>query len=371
MPDYIEPTFRDEVRRFLSHALTESLRTAGRNTIGVYSDIAACRVWHRRLFEQGWIAPAWPQAHGGTGWSAMQRLYFERACAANDAPVLFAGGLRSLGPLLIERGTPEQRARYLPAILDGRDLWCQGFSETGAGSDLAQLKTRARRDGGDYIVDGAKIWTTGAQVANRMFALVRTTTEAKPQNGITFLLVDMGSPGISVRPLQTLSGEPEFNEVFFDDVRIPVSERVGEENEGWAVAKALMRLARSNNTTSGLLRCAFRRACHEESGGAPLFATKLAALACRLDVFEAMELRTLSLAGVDGVSDVEASLLKVTATELHQDITTLVLERAAYRALVEPDALVSAKYFATRAASIYSGTNETHRNLIARHCLDL
>ncbi|MBS0411995.1 MAG: acyl-CoA dehydrogenase family protein, partial [Proteobacteria bacterium] len=196
-----EAAFVAEVDRFLARALTDDLREAGRRTIGVHSDIAASRLWHQRLHDQGWIAPAWPKAHGGTGWTPRQRFLFDRACSANDAPVLFATGLRSLGPLLIEMGTPAQKARFLPAILSGRDLWCQGFSEPGAGSDLAALSTRAVRDGDTYVIDGAKIWTTGAHLANRMFALVRTSTGAKKQQGLTFLLVDMDSPGLTVRPI--------------------------------------------------------------------------------------------------------------------------------------------------------------------------
>ena len=209
---------------------------------------------------RGWIAPAWPTAHGGAGWPKWQQLLFESECAANDAPVLFAGGLRNVGPLLIAIGTPQQKARYLPAILDGRDLWCQGFSEPGAGSDLAALRTRAVADGDCYIVDGSKIWTTGAHFANRMFCLVRTLTSARPQAGITFLMIDMPSEGLTVRPIRSLAGDHEFNEVIFDGVRVPKANRVGEENDGWAVAKQLMGYARASNTTSGQLRRAFRRA---------------------------------------------------------------------------------------------------------------
>lgn len=369
------PVFLDEVRRFLSEALTPDLRAAGRNTIGVHSDIAACRIWHRRLFEHGWIAPAWPIEHGGTQWTPEQRLLFERECAANDAPVLFAGGLRSLGPLLIAMGTDEQRRKYLPAILDGSDLWCQGFSETGAGSDLAALQTRARATNDHYVVSGSKIWTTGAHIANRMFCLVRTARGAKPQHGITFLLVDMASPGLSVRPIQSLSGDHEFNEVRFDNVRVPVANRVGAEDEGWTVAKRLMTFARANNTTSGLLRRTLRRAealLESHAGGD---SGALCEIECRLRAFEVLELRILAAGRTDGVSSVHASMIKTLATELHQDITALALEAAGPAAFATGDDLLGpwlgagkfagAKYLETRAASIYSGTNETHRNLIA------
>ena len=175
-----DAAFLAEVRAFLAEALTPDLREAGRRTLGVHSDIAACRLWHQRLFRRGWIAPGWPVAHGGTGLTPRQRFLFDRECALNDAPVLFAGGIRSLGPLIIEMGTPLQQARYLPVILSGEDLWAQGFSEPGAGSDLARIATRAEREGDHYRVTGAKIWTTGAHLANRMFALVRTETGEKP-----------------------------------------------------------------------------------------------------------------------------------------------------------------------------------------------
>jgi acyl-CoA dehydrogenase len=188
--------FGTEVRAFLARRLTPDLRKAGRETTGVHSAIGACRIWHRRLFEKGWIAPAWPVAHGGTGWDSMRRFMFEQECARNDAPILFATGLRSIGPLLIAAGTPEQKLHYLPRILSGEDLWCQGFSESNAGSDLAALSVRAVPRGDAYVVTGRKLWTTGAHLANRMFALVRTQSGGKPQHGITFLLIDMASPGL-------------------------------------------------------------------------------------------------------------------------------------------------------------------------------
>jgi acyl-CoA dehydrogenase len=357
--------FLAEVDRFLARALTPDLREAGRNTIGTYSDIRACRIWHRRLFERGWIAPAWPIEHGGTGWTPVQRMLFERACAENDAPILFAGGIRTLGPLLIAMGTPQQRARYLPAILNGTDLWCQGFSETGAGSDLAALTTRAVRVGDHYVVNGSKIWTTGAHIADRMFCLVRTAAGERPQDGITFLLIDMASSGISVRPIVSIAGEHEFNEVIFDRVRVPAENRVGDENEGWSAAKLLMRFARSNNTTSGLLRRALRRAARDlEAAGERDIASsrlKLAEAECELVAFESLELKIMSSARSQGMSGAQASMLKTVATELHQKLTAIGLD-------IGPGwceaGFATRKYFGTRAASIYSGTNETHRNLI-------
>ena len=254
VPEFDDRTFLAPVRAFLAAALTPDLRAAGRATLGVHSDMAAGREWHRRLFERGWIATAWPVAWGGTGWTARQRFMFDRECALNDAPILFAGGIRSLGPLLIEMGTPEHRARFIPKILSGEDLWCQGFSETGAGSDLVAVTTRAAPAGETYRVTGSKIWTTGAHLANRMFAIVRTAGAERPSRGLTFLLIDMASPGLTVVPIIGLAGDHEFNQVFFDGVEVPMCNRVGAEGEGWGVAKRLMQLARSNNTPAALVR---------------------------------------------------------------------------------------------------------------------
>jgi len=377
-----EQSFRAEVQAFLDAQLTPELRAAGRATVGTHSEIWASRLWHERLYERGWIAPAWPAEHGGTGWTARQRLIFDRQCALNDAPVLFAGGLRNVGPLLIALGTPAQREFYLPRILSGADLWCQGYSEIAAGSDLAALRTSARRDGDHYVVSGRKIWTTGADLANRMFALVRTNSDGKPQQGITFLLIDMHTPGIAVRPVATLSGEAEFNEVIFDEVRVPVSERVGAENDGWSVAKTLMYYARSSNTTCGLLRRALRRTeALRDSCSAPIdhaTARRLLEVELQLAALERIEYES---AGRESRADQEfhASTMKLLATELHQKITEIALELAGPHAIEQrdagralcatPQAHASAKYFATRAATIYSGTSEVHRNILGRQLL--
>lgn len=381
-PDLFDPKkFLDEVRAFIREALTPDLRRAGRDTIGTHSEIAACRAWHRRLYERGWIAPAWPKEFGGTGWSVHQRLLFDRECAENDAPVLFASGIRNVGPLLIHEGTEDQKHRFLPAIRDGSAFWCQGFSEPTAGSDLACLRTQAKKQGESYIVTGSKIWTTGAQHANWMFCLVRTAQSQRPQDGITFLLLDMHTPGLSVRPIKTLDGGQEFCEVFFDSVPVPAANRVGEENGGWSVAKRLMRYARSSNTTSGMLRRTMRRAVRLIELGQPPnpdWQFRLAHLECMLTTFEATEDKILQAAPLEGIDDRQASTLKILATELHQEICTLGLEAAGYSAAPLPEQtkpleialedgnFAIQKYLATRAASIYSGTNETHRNLMAK-----
>jgi acyl-CoA dehydrogenase len=378
------------VRAFLDRALTPDLRAAGRATLGVHSDLAAGLIWHRRLYEQGWIAPAWPKAWGGTGWSTRQRFLFDRECALNDAPVLFAAGVRSIGPLLIEMGSPQQRARYIGPILAGDDLWCQGFSEPEAGSDLVAVKTRAVRDGDRYIVDGSKIWTTGAHLANRMFALVRTADGDRPSRGLTFLLIDMASPGLSVAPILGLAGEHEFNQVFFDSVAVPVENRIGPENEGWAVARRLMQLARSNNTPSALVRRVLRRAAvaiaeagPEIEGGAR---RRLAALSIEMEAFEALELRALAGGAVDPDDPRASSVLKMVGSELHQKVAELAMEvraphAAALAALqgpatpigdepgLAPGAQAMAKHLSVRAATIYSGTSEIQRDIVARYLL--
>ena len=380
-----EAAFLNEVRAFLDEALTPDLRRAGRLTFGVHADIDASRLWHQRLHERGWVAPAWPKAWGGAGWTARQRFLFDRECALNDAPVMFAGGVRSVGPLLIEMGTPLQRARYIPAILSGADQWCQGFSEPGAGSDLAAISTRAVRDGEHYIVNGSKIWTTGAHHANRMFAIVRTDDSGRKQEGLTFLLIDMDSPGLTISPILDLNGAHEFNQVFFDDVRVPVAGRVGEENEGWGVAKRLMQLARSNNTPAALVRRVLRRTAQAVANAGeslePELRTRLASLEIELLAFEQMELRALPDGRPSQGDQTAPSMLKMVGSELHQRVAALALEIAGPTALatleaiglagpeIDAGAYALAKHFAVRAATIYSGSSETQRNIIARTLL--
>jgi alkylation response protein AidB-like acyl-CoA dehydrogenase len=357
-----DPAFRRRVDSFLDTALTEELRAAGRVTTGLKSSPEACTVWREKLCERGWFAPSWPVEHGGAGWSTEQRLYFENACAARDAPILQSSGVRTIGPLIISEGSPEQKARYLPAILSGTHEWCQGFSEPQAGSDLSALTLRAERDGEDFILTGSKLWTSFAQYATHMFLLARCDPQSTGGAGLVFLLVEMDRPGITVKPIRFIDGDCETNEVFFDRVRTPAADRIGDIGAGWKAAKRLMAIARSNNTTTGLLRRALRAAqrgvmtqdCEDD----PLRA-KLAALARRIDEFEAFEIHVS--AGRIGVAEGPAtSALKLIATELHQAITEVGLDSAA-----DTD-FAQAKYFATRAATIYSGTSEVHRNILAQ-----
>ena len=380
-----EAAFVAEVRAFLDEALTPDLREAGRNTLGVHSDIAACRLWHSRLYARGWAAPAWPKAWGGAGWTARQRFLFDRELVANDAPVLFAGGIRSLGPLLIEMGTPDQQACYIQPILRGDDLWAQGFSEPGAGSDLAAISTRAVPVPGGYRVTGSKIWTTGAHHSNRMFAIVRTGDFERRQQGLTFLLLDMDSPGLTVRPILDLTGEREFNEVFFDGVFVPEGNRVGPENDGWTVAKRLMTLARSNNTPSALVARSLRRAAEAVVGGGeaiePSLRRRLTGLQIELDAFAQLELAALPSGRAETGAATTPSMLKLIGSELHQRVCELAMEAAGPQAGaslaaiglngegLDQGARAMARYLCLRAASIYSGTSETQRNLIARQLL--
>lgn len=388
-PSLSDADFLSMVREFLAEALTPELRTAGQRTLGVHSDIEACRVWHARLFARGWIAPAWPRTWGGAGWTTRQRFLFDRECALNDAPTLFAGGLRSLGPLLIEQGTDDQRSRYLGPILSGADLWCQGFSEPGAGSDLAAVACRAVRQGDRYVVTGSKLWTTGAHIANRMFGLFRTADGVRRQDGLTFLLLDMDSPGLTVSPILDLSGEHEFNQVFFDGVAVPVANRVGEEGEGWRMARRLMQLARANNTPAAVVRRALREAAEALLAGPaaePGLRRRLAALAVEVEAFEQLELASLPSGRANADDPITPSMLKLVGTELKQRVVALRLEiagdaaAASLRGLGVADGLpggevldagarAMARHLAVRAASIYSGSSEMQRDVIARRLL--
>jgi alkylation response protein AidB-like acyl-CoA dehydrogenase len=244
--------FRDEVRAFLADALTPELKAAAGLTTSVFTDPEFSLPWQRKLHPKGWVAPGWPKEYGGPGWNEMQRYIFASECARAGTPGLSPMGLRMVGPCIMKYGTPAQKAFFLPRILTGEDYWCQGYSEPGAGSDLASLSTRADSDGDDYVLNGSKIWTTHAHFANRMFCLVRTRFEGKPQAGITFLLLEMDTPGLSVRPIITLAGEHEVNQVFFDNVRAPKSGRLGAENDGWTVAKYLLEFERGGASAPGL-----------------------------------------------------------------------------------------------------------------------
>ncbi len=389
-----DEAFRSDVRRFLDAKFTPDLREATARQAGVFAEPQVNRRWHRILYEQGWIAPAWPVAYGGAGFSAVQRYVFESELAAAGTPSIPAMGLQMCGPVLIGHGTPEQQARHLPPILSGEAYWCQGYSEPGSGSDLASLQCRAVRDGDDYVVDGTKIWTTHAHHANWMFLLVRTSTEGKPQQGITFLLLDMATPGLTVKPIISISGEHEVNQCFFDGVRIPVSNRVGAENDGWTVAKYLLQFERGGGFQGARLKAALRKIKETaletlRRDDASAFRRRLAELEAEIEAVSFGELRVISgLSTGAPVSDATASMLKLKASETLQKVTELALEGlGVYAPADQRDALgaganapsvgpawgltTTARYLNSRAASIYGGSSEVQRNILARTALGL
>lgn len=358
----VDASFQAAVDAFMARCLTPELQQAGRQTTGLKSARWACHQWRAALLEAGWLAPAWPKRHGGAGWTTQQRLYFEKVCAEQDAPVVMCSGIRTIGPLIIAAGSEAQKQRYLPAILSGEHEWCQGFSEPQAGSDLTALSLRAERDGADFILNGSKIWTSFAQYASHMFLLARCDPDSVRGDGLVFLLVDLASPGIEVRPIPFIDGEAETNQVFFDNVRVAITDRIGEIGDGWAAAKQLMAIARSNNTTTGVLRRALRMAHAEAMQDGemdPALRARFAQLRLEIENFQALESR----AGASGRAincSAPSSVLKLLSTELHQRITELGIEAS------PNSALALKKYFSTRAATIYSGTSEVHRNILMK-----
>jgi alkylation response protein AidB-like acyl-CoA dehydrogenase len=394
-----DEAFRDEVRRFLDDHLTEGLREAGRKTGGVFTDMTAGLRWHKVLAARGWSAPSWPREHGGTGWSATQRYIFARECVAVDAPRIFSMGLRMVGPVIMKFGTPEQKARYLPPIVAGDIVFCQGYSEPGSGSDLASLKTRAVRDGCDYVINGTKIWTTGAHLADHMFCLVRTAADGKPQDGISFVLIDsMETPGLTVKPILTLAGDHEVNQVFFDNVRTPVANRIGPENAGWTVAKYLLEFERGGDAYTPNLYARIediRRIATEEAAdgsgrlaGERAFAERLAEAEMEVQALEMIEMQVLSDLSRGRNPGAVSSAMKIRGSETLQKLDHLGVEALAwYAAPFEPEARLLGHneptvtpewgitamplYLNNRASTIYAGSNEIQRNIIAKAVLGL
>ncbi|MCA0209126.1 MAG: acyl-CoA dehydrogenase family protein [Proteobacteria bacterium] len=364
--------FREEVRAFLATYLPDDIRRSAARATSVFIDPDVSLPWQRILHEKGWAAPDWPAEHGGPGWSEIERYIFAAECARAGAPSLAPMGLKMVAPVIMHYGSPEQRAHYLPRILSGEDYWCQGFSEPGAGSDLAALQLRAVPDGSDYILNGSKIWTTHAHFANRMFALVRTSNEGKPQAGISFLLLDMATPGLTVEPIRTLAGDHEFNQVFFDDVRVPQANRLGGENEGWSVAKHLLTFERGGKYAPGLIgRLEGLRA---RGNLDPVLRSRLDREAVTLQALQALELKAMR--GVGGSPALFASALKILGTETAQRIDTLACDIIGHAAWADADgqtpadlAVAVPRYLNDRAATIYAGSNEIQRDLIARTML--
>ncbi len=387
-----EQEFRDEVRAFLAESLPAELSDkvrAGRELAK-----ADMERWHGVLNDKGWLAITWPEDHGGPGWSPVQRHIFEEESARASAPRVVPFGLHMLGPVLIRFGSDAQKAEYLPRILDGTDWWCQGYSEPGAGSDLASLKTRAVRDGDDYVINGQKTWTTLGQFANRIFCLVRTGTGGKPQEGISFVLVDLDTPGIEMRPIRLIEGGHEVNEVFFTDLRVPVDNLVGEENAGWTIAKFLLSHERTNIAGVGFSVQAFEqvRALSRQmrrSGRRlvddPLFAARLSEIEIDLEAMKITNLRMLADAQKNGAPGPESSMLKIKGTVIRQalnDLSRRALGPAAApfpsedlegnAALVPADhAREAERYFNNRKISIFGGSNEIQKNILTKAMLGL
>ena len=364
--------FRAEVRSFLAEHLTPELARAGRRATSVFAHPDHSLPWQRILHARGWAAIDWPVEYGGTGWSPMQKYIFSAECARAGAPSLLPQGLKMVAPVLMHYGSEEQKAFFLPRILSGEHYWCQGFSEPGSGSDLASLKLKAERDGDHYVLNGSKIWTTHAHFANWMFALVRTSSEGKPQAGISFLLIDMATPGIKVDPIISLAGEHELNQVFFDNVRVPVANRLGEENDGWSVAKYLLTFERGGRYAPGLFASLAR--LEDEIGDDPVLLDRLRREQVTLEALEAMELKAIGASGAKAA--LYASVLKVQGTEAAQRIDTLACEIVGLAGWAEADgqssdllATALPRYLNGRAATIYAGSNEIQRDLIARAVL--
>ena len=390
-----EQAFRKEVQHFVVERLPADVKHKVENGLRLEKDDYLR--WQKALYGQGWAAPGWPVEHGGPEWTSAQRYIFEQECALGGAPAVISFGLNMVGPVIIEFGTEAQKARFLPRILASEDWWCQGYSEPGAGSDLASLKMRAVRDGDQYVVNGAKTWTTLAQYADMIFCLVRTSTTGKKQEGISFLLIDMHSLGVTVRPIVTFDGGQEINEVFFDDVKVPAENLVGEEGKGWTYAKFLLghervgiaQVARSKRNVARLKNIAGA----ELKNGKPLvddpmFRAKVSTVEIDLLALEHTELRILSDESAGRAPGPESSLLKIRGTEIQQEITELLVEAVGYYASPYQPALLreganeepvgpgyapalAPTYFNWRKASIYGGSNEIQKNIIAKAILGL
>lgn len=392
-----EIAFRDEVRRFFRDQIPADIHEKQHQRVPLSREHQVR--FQKALHAKGWAGYNWPVEYGGTGWSLVQKYLFQIEMADANMPVIVPFGLGMVGPIIYTYGSSEQKQRFLPDILASNVWWCQGYSEPGAGSDLASLKTRADRDGDHYIVNGTKTWTTLAQYADWIFCLVRTSSDsARRQDGISFLLVDMTTPGVSVKPIITIDGSHEINEVHFDNVRVPLANLVGEDGKGWTYGKVLLQHERTG--TAGVARTSFRlrelraQAKRRVRGAEPLcndanFMRRIAAVEVELKALEYTELRTLAAVSSNKAPGAESSILKFKGTELQQAVDELYMEAADYYALpyvphqyvsgfpdedrigegVETDA--SPRYFNFRKASIYGGSNEIQKNIVAKHVLGL
>ena len=388
-----EQAFRDEVRRFFREEVPAEVRD--KIARGVWLGREDQVNYQQALHAKGWAGINWPVEYGGTGWSAAQRYIFYNEAAAADAPRIVPFGLSMVGPVIYTFGNEEQKARFLPDILASRVWWCQGYSEPNAGSDLAGLKTRAKRDGDEYIVNGTKTWTTLGHYADWIFCLVRTEDTGKKQEGISFLLIDMASPGVTVKPIITLDGKREVNEVFFEDVRVPVENLIGEEGKGWTYAKVLLTHERTNiaGVASSKRRLAKLKALLADPPAGvpslndnPMFLARLVETEVELTALEYTELRVLSAVATGKAPGPESSILKIKGTEIQQALDELWLEAAGIYALpfvpeqyqegfdgdvIGPQfaANTAPHYYNNRKVTIYGGTNEIQKNIIAKQVL--
>lgn len=381
--------FRDQVRDFLKDAWTPEHLAEAKQPGKFKSSVVE---WQKRLNDRGWVGMGWPVEYGGNGWTPTQSFIYETERSAVGAPDVVPFGLKMVAPVIYGFGNDEQKKRFLPRILSSDDWWCQGYSEPGAGSDLAALKTKAELDGDDYVVNGAKIWTTYAQYADWIFCLVRTSSEGKRQSGITFLLIDMKTPGITVNEIKSIDGVHSLNEVIFDNVRVPVANRIGEQDQGWTYAKAL--LAHERTSIAGVPESKRRvnqmreLAKQEISGGKaliedPMFQTRLSNIEIDLMALEYTELRVLAASAKGEGPGVESSLLKIKGTEIQQSVQQLMLDISGYYSgVIQGDLSAEAighdfgsqartDYMYGRAATVYGGSNEVQKNIIAKFVLGL
>lgn len=380
--------FQKEVRDFFADAFTDELRerfASGLDTKG------AAVEWQRKLYDKGWVALDWPAEYGGTGWSAVQKFIFESERSRAGIPDVVPFGLKMVAPVIYTFGSDEQKAKFLPRILKSEDWWCQGYSEPGAGSDLASLKTKAVREGDEYVINGAKIWTTYAQHADWIFCLVRTANTEKEQQGISFILIDMRSEGITVNPIHSIDDHHSLNEVVFENVRVPAENLIGNENQGWTYAKALLAHERTSiaevaDSKRSLAEIVELAKSQQTPAGKllddPFFKQRLSDIEIELKALEYSELRVIATLSAGGTPGPESSFLKIKGTEIQQRIQELRMDVfGAYAGATQKTDFINEQqklgsrarqaYMYGRAATIYGGSNEVQRNVIAKQVLGL
>ena len=383
-----ELEFRDEVRQLLRDELTPEIIAGNKNTTTALGNNDAAMAWQAILNKRGWAGVAWPKEFGGTGWSSNQRYIFNSECEKAGAPKLIPLGLRMLAPVLFKYGTKEQQDYYLPKMLSAEHYWCQGYSEPGSGSDLASLKTRAERDGDFYVVNGTKIWTTNAHHADHIFCLVKTNPDVKPQAGISFLLIEMNTPGISVEPIITMAGDHEVNQVFFDNVRVPISNIVGPENDGWKVAKYLLEFERGGSSVATRLHVdmAELKMLLDRVEGEDALKGRAKEIGIKISALSQMETDMQSKIARGEKPGAGSSLMKIMASTLGQEISTIKMEAIGNYSLPHNNILllnqevtigepehqtITAGYLNDRASTVFGGAREVQKNIIAKSVLGL